>query len=423
MRTIFYGAALLCAAASVDAQTLAQRIASVRDGEVRFRYAARAATCGDGDRTIRFEDAMFVTSSRGSWSEFHGRIISDRPCRLGLAEARLTIDNGAVVGIRSTLPAPATREGARDLGIVAAGDAARYFLGLLGSTPLTVADNRVFLALVLADSTVIWPELVKIARNPELSDALRGRALAWSGYDRDPAQTSVLVGFLRDRSAPSKIRSGAASGLARLDEPAALRALLDFVANGDTTKLRATIVHIVGGETSEALPTFRRLAADPAAPEDVRGAIFLEMGDSDDPADAQLLRSLLPRIESEKLKERLLHSISQREEPGSARWLLQVAMSSTETVKTRERALFWAGQSQALPLSDLVAVYPKLTERKLKRHFIFVLHDRDEAEATDHLVRIARTETDTDLRKQAFFWLSQRKDEKSVAFFREVISK
>ena len=422
MRPILLGAALLLAG-SAHAQTLTQRIAAVRDGEVRFRYAARAATCGDGERMVRLEDAMFIVSSRGGWTQVQGNIISDQPCRHGLAEARLSVRDGAVISIRSTLPAPEMRPGARDLGIVPAADAARYFLSLIGFTPLGVDDQRVFLALVLADSTRIWPDLVGIARNASLSESLRGRALSWSGYDGDPALVPVLAGFLRDASAPSKIRSGAASGLSRLDDPAALRTLLDYVSNGDVAKLRATIVHIVGGETAEALPAFRRMAADPAAPDEVRGAIFLELSESENPADGQLLRSLLPKIESEKLKDRLLHSVSERDDAESARWLLQVAMSTTETVETRRKALFWAGQSEALPLADLVAVYPRLTDRKLKEHFIFVLHDRDEDEATDHLIRIARTETDTELRKKAFFWLSQRKDEKSVAFFREVISK
>ena len=421
MRVTLLGAALLLAG-SAQAQTLAQRIAAVREGEVRFRYAARPATCGDGDRMVRLEDAMFIASTRG-WTELQGRIISDQPCRHGLAEARLTIRDGAIVSIRSTLPAPETRPAARDLGIVPAAEAARYFLGLIGVTPLAVDDQRVFLALVLADSASVWRELVSIARNPSLSESLRGRALAWSGYDRDPALVSVLAGFLRDDSAPAKVRGGAASGLSRLDDPAALRTLLDYVSSGDVAKLRASIVHVVGGETAEALPTLRRVAADADAPDEVRGAIFLELSESEDPADGKLLWSLFPRIESEKLKDRLLHSVSERDEPESGRWLLQIATSTNETVRTREKALFWAGEVETLPLSELVAVYPKLTERKLKDHFIFVLHERDEPEATDHLIRIARTETDPDLRKKAFFWLGQRKDAKSVAFIREVINR
>ena len=425
MRPMILGAALLGLAASADAQTLAQRITAGGDGEVRFQYAARAASCGDGERYIRLHDATFFFSNRGTsmWTNRGGFSDFDgRPCRHGPAEVRLTVRDGAVVAVRTTLPAPATREGARDLGVISASEAARYFLSLFVQQGL-VDDQRVLLALVLADSTRIWPDLHRVARDASLSDTRRGHALGWSRYDGDPAAIAPLTAFLRDASLSGKTRNGAVVALAHFDEPAALRALLEFVTSGDSaTKLRATAVHIIGGENPEALPTFRRLAGDAVLPNEVRSALFLVLSNSDDPADGRLLRSLLPRIESEKLKDRLLHAVSERDDLESARWLLTVATSNEESVKTRRQALFWAGESDALPLADLVAVYPKLDDRNVKEHYIFVLQNRKEPQATDRLIELARSEKDPQLQKKAMFWIGQKKDPKAVAFIREVIT-
>ena len=419
-RMIPVAALALCAAAIVGAQPggIGARIAAAREGDVRFTYATRGGICGDGRRTIRFEDMLFFPTSRG-FSMATGSFHSDAPCRPGLAEAQLTLAGGRVIALRSRVPATEAGEG-RDLGRVAAPEAARFFLGLVGAPE--VDDQRVLLALLLADSARVWPELVRLAGRTSLPEETRARVLHWAGYERDPAAREPIAAFLQGRAQPRRMREGAAVGLARLEDAAATRTLLDVVRSDDEPKLRAKIVHLLD-EDPVAMPAFRTLAADASMPDDVRGAVFLVLGESEEPSDGRLLRGLLPTVaSSRRLRDRLLHAVSEREDLESARWLLSVAGDRSHDVETRKKALFWAGQSDALPIAELTRTYATLDNRTLREHLIFVLHDRDEPAATDKLIEIARNDADRDLRKKAIFWLGQRDDAKSAKFLRELVS-
>lgn len=89
-------------------------------------------------------------------------------------------------------------------------------------------------------------------------------------------------------------------------------------------------------------------------------------------------------------------------------------------LETRKQALFWFGQGDA-PTKDLVRMYDGLDAHSLREHFTFVVSQRRDNEAIDKLIDIARTERDTDVRKQAMFWLGQTKDPRAVKFFHDVL--
>jgi len=416
MKLSIAGLAIAMLPAALGGQALAERVAGVRQGSVRFRYASRPNVCGDGEKGIRLGDRVFAGGGR-NLNIITGNIRSDSRCSRGLAEARIEVTDGRVASVRSAVPAGAGGSG-RDLGVVGAREASRFFLDQL-SRQTDVDDQRLLLALVIADSTSVWPDLLKLARNPSSSDARRSRALMWAGWEGDSASREPLAVFLRDGSLSRKIREGAAAGLSHMDDEGATRILLDFVRGSGEPKFRGTVVHMIG-DRDDAIPAWRTMAADASVADEVRMAIFLVLSNTDDARDGQLLRTLLPSLATDKLRERLLLAVSQRHDVESGRWLAALGLSSKNSLETRKKALFWAGQSE-LPIRDLVAVYDRLEGGKLREHMIFVLSQREESEATDKIIAIARDGSDTDLRKKAMFWLGQRDDARSAAFLREVL--
>jgi HEAT repeat protein len=138
--------------------------------------------------------------------------------------------------------------------------------------------------------------------------------------------------------------------------------------------------------------------------------------------DAQFLRGLYAKLQSEDEKERLIQALAQIEDEENERWLLALVTNAREPVEMRKKALFWAGQSD-VAITDIIALYPKLTDREMKEQLIFVLSQRDEPSATDQLMRIAEKETDRELRRKAIFWLGQKDDPRVQEFLLRLINK
>jgi HEAT repeat protein len=102
--------------------------------------------------------------------------------------------------------------------------------------------------------------------------------------------------------------------------------------------------------------------------------------------------------------------------------LLRQARDEQQPIEVRRKAVFWAGQGDA-KVSDLKALYTGTTERRLREHVIFVLSQRNEEEATNALVDIARTDPDRDMKKKALFWLAQKDDPRVTKLITDMVVK
>jgi HEAT repeat protein len=157
---------VLLIAPALSAQSLAERVSAVRDGAVVFSYSSRPEVCGDGDRMTGIG-----TSERSYYDDMR------RPCVHGPAQVRLTITDGEIRRIESWIGAR-PREG-RDLGVVSAPEAARYLLGIAARSAGS-PGARAISAAVFADSAVVWPTLLDIARDTaSVRGSVRKEATLW----------------------------------------------------------------------------------------------------------------------------------------------------------------------------------------------------------------------------------------------------
>jgi HEAT repeat protein len=105
------------------------------------------------------------------------------------------------------------------------------------------------------------------------------------------------------------------------------------------------------------------------------------------------------------------------------RWMLERVRDKGETAQVRRSALFWAGQREATPTSELVAAYRDLDEPSLREHAIFVLSQRDDDAAVNALLQIARADPDRRMRGKALFWLAQKKDDRVTKLISDLLVK
>jgi tetratricopeptide (TPR) repeat protein len=110
-----------------------------------------------------------------------------------------------------------------------------------------------------------------------------------------------------------------------------------------------------------------------------------------------------------ELKKRAVFSISQHNARLAIARLRDLAVDESLDVEVRKQAIFWIGNeggAQALPL--LIELDATLTDTELKRQLLFAVSQTDAAGATEWLLSQAEDATEQiEVRKQAMFWAAQ----------------
>jgi hypothetical protein len=239
--------ALVCAAAPARAQSLADRVESVRDGTIYLSFAARAGVCGSPGGGI-----TMVTggrAGRGDCARDHGPV-----------HVTLTRRGGRTVQVHSRIGAPQRVEpDAVDLGTVSAPVAADYLLGLAATLDGAPAKDAIFPA-VIADSAVVWPRLLEISRNRGRPQDVRKTAVFWLGQEAARSLAPELEGIV--------------------------------AADDDLEVRKAAIFALSLRPADEAVPALIRIARTIPDQELRRSAMFW-LGQSDDPRAIDFFEEVL----------------------------------------------------------------------------------------------------------------------------------
>jgi HEAT repeat protein len=188
-------------------------------------------------------------------------------------------------------------------------------------------------------------------------------------------------------------------------------------------ELRQRSVFWIGTyDDGRATDALHELASDDALDDEIRGSAIIALGKDDiSDDDVAWLRALYSKV-SAKLRDNIFLAVSRSDSPQASRWLASVVTNPNETHHTRQQAMFWMGQGRG-PTADLVRLYDRLGEPALRSHFAFVLSQRHDREAIDKLIDMAQHDADREVRHQALFWLGQSKDERALAFIRDLVTR
>jgi HEAT repeat protein len=109
--------------------------------------------------------------------------------------------------------------------------------------------------------------------------------------------------------------------------------------------------------------------------------------------------------------------------PGSHPYLGEVIRSEQEGTELRKQAAFSLGiSSDPQAMTTLQSIYGSINNREVKKQIIFaafVNKDEEEKgrkseEGVNFLIRVAETDSDNELKKQALFWIGQRAGQRSL---------
>ena len=118
-----------------------------------------------------------------------------------------------------------------------------------------------------------------------------------------------------------------------------------------------------------------------------------------------------------------LSALSMHAEPSATDALVRLARTHAAP-GVRGDALFWlaqrAGQKAAALITERIDQDP---DTDVKKRAVFALSQLPKDEGVPLLIKVARTNTNPAVRKQAMFWLGQSRDPRAIDFFAEILSK
>jgi len=242
--------ALLCtvSAASLSGQSIAERVAAVRDGQVRISFTAREGVCGNGRNISTHRD----TEDWEAW------------CEPGPVRVALDIANGRIVDIDTYVGGRwRPRSNVTDLGMVAAPEAARYFLDLAARSSGSVSKDAVF-PPVLADSIEVWPELLAIAKDRDRPRETRKAAVFWVSQAAGEAASEGLEDIVYDDAGDREVRRSAVFALSQLREDEGVPVLIRIARTHQDPSIRKNAIFWLGqSEDPRAIALFEELLLKP----------------------------------------------------------------------------------------------------------------------------------------------------------------
>ena len=331
--------ALVLAPAIVLGQSIGRQIDRVRDGTVRLTYASRPGLCGDGRETIRTGPAIIVLPNMFGYGTSNMDVCFAGPVRVAIGRA-----NGETISYRVHVGGRwSAGDDATDVGVVSAPDAARY---LLDAATSANARNSVYAlaAAVFADSIDLVPDLARIARNEQLRQELRQRAVFWIGTYDDETASRTLHDMASDGRLDDEIRGSAIIALGRDDISDGDVAWLQSLYPKVSEKLRDNIFLAVSrSDSPRASRWLSSIVTDDHQTEHVREQAMFWLGQGRSPTD-DLVR-LYDRLSDAPLRKHYTFVLSQRRDRAALDKLIDVAEHDTDR-DVRHQALFWLGQSK-----------------------------------------------------------------------------
>ena len=284
-------------------------------------------------------------------------------------------------------------------------------------------------ALGQMDRASAMPIVKKVlARRDECSVELRRRALFVAARDADADGVALILDVAKN-DPDQGIRGEAMRWLPRIAGDNAVPQLEELLRTStDEHAQRSAVSALSSIDSDRARKAIRAIIERADAPERVRyEAIYSLSRERDGRAasadDVGYLRSLYTKLDSPRLREAVLMSLSRIETPENAQFLLGIVRNQNEESALRAAALQRLGRMQSVNVGDIAKLYDVADARSLREQVLYALSQRKEPEAIDKLMDIARKDTDPQIRRTAISLLARSNNERAKKLLQELIDR
>jgi hypothetical protein len=239
---------LLLLPVAANAQTLAQRVTALGDGSLRLSFAAREGVCSNGGQNIT------IVSHHDDDDEW------ESDCAPGPVRVSLQVRGGRVEEAHTYVGGRWRAANGRltDLGMLPARQAAADLLALAEQSRSDA--EQLITAATLADSAVVWPELLRIAHRTELPEETRRQAVFWLGQAAGEVATRGLDSLAADTGADLEVRKQAVFALSQRPSDEGVPVLIRIARSNPHPELRKTALFWLGqSEDPRAISLFEEI--------------------------------------------------------------------------------------------------------------------------------------------------------------------
>jgi len=229
-------------ATRASAQSLQRRVFN-GDGTVQFTVASRPGVCGDGATYVRDGFGGNGRIYQGGNYSGHARGDNWPPCSPGPLRVVATVSGGELLRLRTYAGPPRASNDAtsRDLGTVSVSEAAEFLTRVVERAQGRASGDAI-LPLVLADSIVPWPTLIRFARDERLSRAIHSTTNFWLARGA-AAKLGVAD---HDDNEDDDVRSSAVFALSQQPKDVAVPRLIDLARHATYAGVRAQALFWLG---------------------------------------------------------------------------------------------------------------------------------------------------------------------------------
>lgn len=265
--------------------------------------------------------------------------------------------------------------------------------GLYSSTQHRAVREEIIFAISQFKSPKVVPSLTKIIKD-DPDRHMREKALFWLSQKSQSKEAIQLMEHVALNDPNKEVREKAVFALSQVREGKGIGALMKIAGSAKDPAVRKSAVFWMGqkAKTADVLKFLEKVALEDSIAE---------------------------------IRETALLALSQAPEGRGVEALKKIGSTAKEA-GTRKEAVFWLGQRarSADVMKFLETVVLKDADAEVRKAALHSLSQAPEGRGVEALKKIAETSEDTDMRREAVFWLGQRAGlEEVIAFLETVVLK
>jgi len=261
-----------------------------------------------------------------------------------------------------------------------------------------------------------------LARRDECSASLRRAALYLLGRRTDDEARDLIISAARN-DPDIGVRADALRFLAAMPGEQSIATIEEMARTPGNEQLqRAAIAALGRSDSPRARQSLHNVIERTDLSETLRATALLSVSADRSGDNGAYLRSIYPRLDTPRLKGEAIRAIARIGGSDNDQFLLSIVRNQNESADVRAAALRSVGRS-TIAIADLSKMYDAADDRRLREQLIGLFAQRDDPQATDKLLEIARNGTDPDMRRYAISALSRKNDPRTKKLLLEIIDK
>lgn len=226
----------------LPAQSAQSRLASVRDGQLRFTFQIRPGVCGSGRNVWYNRNNVSSTSS----SRTSRDVEYDVDCDVGPGRIVVDKDRGEIIDLRVYVGGRwRSNPNATDIGQISTREAADLLMEIARTENNKAGRNAIF-PLTLIDSVDVSRELLRIARDDNRPRETRKQSVFWLGQLAEGPATEGLTALVGDDALDREVREQVVFALSQRPKDEGVPALINVVRTHRDPEIRKKALFWLG---------------------------------------------------------------------------------------------------------------------------------------------------------------------------------